>query len=155
MKFLKIILFLIIIILGNSLSGQEYFYQKLDKMDSSMQTPSKFNGNIMIFQDSRVDTIMKKHIEYNLYKNNIEGYRVQIFFDAGNNSLSKATEVAEDFQLLYPGDTAYISFSEPYYKVRVGDFRTRMDAEGFLRNIVDDYPNAFVIMDNINFPKLD
>ena len=90
-----------------------------------------------------------------MQQNGMDGYRVQIFFDAGNNSLNRANNVVEKFQLLYPSDTAYVSFSEPYYKVRVGDFRTKLDAEGYLQEVLPDYPNAFVIKDRINFPKLD
>jgi hypothetical protein len=112
-------------------------------------------GQVKVYQDSRVDTILKRHILYNKQQNGMDGYRVQIFFDAGNNSLNRAKNVVEQFQMLYPGDTAYVSFSEPYYKVRVGDFRTKMDAEGYLQEVLPDYPNAFVIKDKINFPKLD
>ncbi len=113
------------------------------------------DGNISINQDARIDTLLKRHIAYNQHQDGIEGYRVHIFFDAGNLSLSRATQAANQFQELYPGDTAYISFSEPYYRVRVGDFRTRLDAEGYLQKIIRDYPNAFVIRDRINFPKLE
>jgi hypothetical protein len=113
------------------------------------------NGNVVIHQNPEIDTLLKKHIQYNLHQDGIEGYRIHIFFDAGNQSLSRATQAARQFQTLYPGDTAYISFSEPYYRVRVGDFRKRMDAEGHLQKILSNYPNAFVIRDRINFPPLD
>jgi len=112
-------------------------------------------GRVSIYQDSRVDTILKRHIEYNQQLEGIDGYRIHIFFDAGNQSLSRANQAAARYQMLYPTDTAYVSFSEPYYRVRVGDFRTRLDADGYLQKIIKDYPNAFVIKDKINFPKLD
>jgi hypothetical protein len=112
-------------------------------------------GRVNIYQDSRVDAILKRHIEYNQQLEGIDGYRIHIFFDAGNQSLSRANQAAARYQMLYPTDTAYVSFSEPYYRVRVGDFRTRLDADGYLQKIIKDYPNAFVIKDKINFPKLD
>ena len=152
MKFLFfgfIVFFLLVVPLSHA---QEISYQKTGPRDTTDQNPV---GQIKVYQDSRVDSIIKRHIQYNHYQNGIEGYRVQIFFDAGNNSLNRATNVAEQFQLIFPGDTAYISFSEPYYKVRVGDFRTKLDAEGYLQLILPDYPNAFVIRDRINFPRLD
>ena len=49
----------------------------------------------------------------------------------------------------------YLIFQEPYYKVRIGDYRTKMEAEKFLNEIEQDYPNAFVVQDEINFPSLD
>jgi hypothetical protein len=38
--------------------------------------------------------------------------------------------------------------------VRVGDYRTRLEAEAFLKRISGNYPNAFVVKDEIDFPKL-
>lgn len=139
------------------LSSPLCYSQDLSSNQNDTQKNSGINpiGKIDVYQDSRVDTLLNRHIEYNRQQNGIDGYRVQIFFDAGNNSLNRASNVAEQFQLLFPGDTAYISFSEPYYKVRAGDFRTKLDAEGYLQEILPDYPNAFVIKDKINFPRLD
>ena len=54
----------------------------------------------------------------------------------------------------YPGIMAYVVYHEPNYKVRVGDFRTRIEAEGFMKRIMGEYPSAFVIKDKILFPKL-
>ncbi len=132
--------------------AQEISPQKTDSQVKADQDPV---GDVKVYQDNRVDTLLKRHIEYNTQQNGMDGYRVQIFFDAGNNSLNRANSVMEQFQLLYPNDTAYVSFSEPYYKVRVGDFRTKLDAEGYLQEVLPDYPNAFVIKDRINFPRLD
>jgi hypothetical protein len=53
----------------------------------------------------------------------------------------------------YSDANGYLTFDEPYYRVRVGDFRTRLEAEKFLRKISRKYPGAWVIQDYINFPK--
>jgi hypothetical protein len=143
----------LLLFFSSGLNAQNYAYQKLDKTDSVSGVRPE--GQVEIIQDSRIDSIVKMHIAYNKQLDGIKGYRVQVFFDAGNNSLDKAQMVAEEFQLLFPGDTAYISFSEPYYKVRVGDFRTRLEAEGYMQKILGDYPNAFVIKDQIRFPEID
>lgn len=133
-----------------TLAAQDYLYQRHDP-----EHDQSGNGKVIIHQDSRIDTILKRHLEYNQQLDGIDGYRIHIFFEAGNQSLSKANQAARRYQMLYPGDTAYVSFSEPYYRVRVGDFRTRLDAEGYLQKIIRDYPNAFVIKDKINFPRID
>ncbi len=143
-----------LLLAANPADAQEYYYQKLDKMGSKIPDTTH-PGNVQIYQDSRIDSIVAMHVRYNRHQEGIDGYRIQIFFDAGNNSLRRANRAAEEYNLLYPGDSAYISFSEPYYKVRIGDFRSRFDAEAYLQQILDDYPNAFVIRDQINFPPLD
>lgn len=113
-------------------------------------------GKVEIVQDSRVDSLLRKHIFLNRYHQTLEGYRIQIFFDAGNTSRANAYRVKDEFTGTSPDSTVavYVTFKEPYYRVRVGDFRTRMEAEGFMQLIRDDYPNAFPIKDQINWPKL-
>ncbi|MCX6234810.1 MAG: SPOR domain-containing protein [Bacteroidetes bacterium] len=107
-------------------------------------------GNIELIQDSRIDSLVTRHVLYNQNNQFLIGYRIQIFFDAGNNSLQNAYKAAEIFFTKYPDENAYVTFKEPYYRVRVGDFRTRLEAEGFRQMIILDYPNAFLIRDNIN-----
>jgi hypothetical protein len=48
----------------------------------------------------------------------------------------------------------YLGYRQPYYRIRVGDFRTRLEAEGYLRRIVRNHSQAFVIKDKIRMPKL-
>ncbi len=141
----------VILLSAATVSAQEFYQQTPNPNIPDTIEP----GQVNVYQDSRVDSIVADYIRYNHQHEGLEGYRIQIFFDAGNNSLRRATTAAEDFKLLYPTDSAYISFSEPYYKVRIGDFRTRLQAEGYLQQILPDYPNAFVIKDRINFPPLD
>ena len=113
------------------------------------------DGNLKVFQDPRADTLMSKYINVNEIHPVIEGWRIEIFFEAGNYSKKLATEAKSGFVEHYPEVPSYLIFQQPYYKVRVGDYRTKMDAEKFLREIENDYPQAFVVMDEINFPQLD
>ena len=118
------------------------------------------DGHIAIVQDPRIDTILEKHIEMNeallLNADNyaIDGYRIQIFEESGNKSSTRAREVMSEFSSEYPEVSVYLSWQAPNFKVRVGDFRTRMEAEGFLKKIKRNYPIAWVIRDKIKFPSI-
>ena len=111
-------------------------------------------NNTLIVQDSRVDSLVKLHIKANEFDPAIKGWRIQIFFEAGNNSKTMAIEAKSNFVNRYSNVPVYLIFQEPYYKVRIGDYRTKMEAEAFLKKISGTYPNAFVVKDDINFPKL-
>ena len=52
----------------------------------------------------------------------------------------------------YPDVPVYLTWKAPNFKVRVGDFGTRLEAEGFLNKIKRNYPIAWVIRDKIKFP---
>lgn len=113
---------------------------------------SRQEGNIVVYQDSRVDSLVKQHILLNKAFPGIDGYRVMIFFNAGNNSKDTAYKVMIEFNENYPEIPAYISFNPPYYRVRVGDFRTELEAVRFMRRIRSDYPNAWVVKTTIQLP---
>jgi hypothetical protein len=119
------------------------------------QDNEKGNGHIQIIQDDKVDLLVSKHIQINQNRKGIDGYRIQIFFDSGNNSKTKAQSIYEGFKAKYPDVRVYLSFKSPNYKVRVGDYRTRLDAQRFLNDIIIEYPNAWIIADLINLPKVE
>ena len=118
----------------------------------------KASGYLSIIQDSQVDSVLTAYdtIRYKAMENPdnkaIPGYRIQIYFDSGSNSSDRAKSVKEAFALLYPDIPVYVSWKAPNYRVRVGDWRTRLEAEKALQLIMIDYPNAWVIKDEINFP---
>jgi hypothetical protein len=56
------------------------------------------------------------------------------------------------FTARYPDIPVYLTWQAPYFKVRVGDFSTRMEAAGFLNKIKKNYPIAWVIRDKIKYP---
>lgn len=118
------------------------------------QCASAQQGNVQVIADERIDLLVEKHKYYNRHQPELEGWRIQIFFDAGANSKRRATEVQNRFTSRHHGTEAYLSFKEPYYRVRIGDFRTRIEAEGFLQKIKGEYPNAFAVSEPINPPPI-
>ncbi|MCK5766692.1 MAG: SPOR domain-containing protein [Bacteroidales bacterium] len=117
-------------------------------------------GNVVIIQDPGIDTILQKHVQMNeallLNTDNyaIDGYRIQIFEESGNKSSTRAREVMAEFSVKYPDIPVYLTWQAPNFKVRVGDFGTRMSAEGFLNKIKRNYPIAWVIRDKIKYPVI-
>lgn len=108
----------------------------------------------MLSDDMALDSLLKLHKSYNAKYKSISGYRIQIFKGSGNSALENARTYEEDFSEKYNDTPTYLSFQEPYYRIRVGDFRSRLDAIKFLTTIKGDYPSAFVIQDNIEFVDL-
>ena len=113
-------------------------------------------GKLDILQDSRIPVLVQKNIYFNTRaKGVIDGFRIQIFFDSGSDSKKRAMDSRTEFLAKHPEMNAYLSFQEPFYKVRIGDFRLRMEADGYLDKIKQEYPNAFTVKDRIYFPKID
>lgn len=119
------------------------------------QDTLKAPSTVQVIQDDRVDLLVTKHILINQKQEGIQGYRIQIFFDSGTNSKIRAQAIYDAFRERYPGTGAYLTFKAPNYKVRVGDFRTKIDAQRFLNEIIIEYPNAWIITEKINLPKVE
>ncbi|MDP2423539.1 MAG: SPOR domain-containing protein [Bacteroidales bacterium] len=111
-------------------------------------------GGVTIIKDERINRLQDYYISVAKKSTTLDGFRVQIFFDSGNQSKRNAMAVREKFLQQYPGIEAYIDFREPFYRIRVGDFRTRLEAEGFRRSISGDYPNGFTVNEKINSPSI-
>lgn len=117
----------------------------------ALNTGAQITGDNII-ASPEINQLVEKHIYLNQHQSTLDGWRVQIFFDSGANSKKRATEILNRFNNQYTDSKAYLSFREPYYRVRVGDFRTRLEAEGFMKTIQAEYPNAFATADKINPP---
>jgi len=106
-------------------------------------------GNVESVQDEKITQLTEQYRKMSINNPEVDGYRVQIFFDSGSNSKNKAASAKDNFETIYPGVKSYLSYKEPYYRVRVGDFRTLNEAEGFQKKIAVDFPNSFAVKDNI------
>ena len=106
-------------------------------------------GKVEVIQDERITQLAEQYRKMSLNNPEFDGYRVQVFFESGSNSKNAATNVQNGFETLYPEVKSYLSYNEPYYRVRVGDFRTLIEAVGFQKKIVADYPNSFPVKDKI------
>ncbi len=121
-------------------------------LPASNDTINSDTGRVEIIQDSRISALVEKHIAINEKQKGIPGYRVQIFFGSKRKDV---LEVRTDFLAKYPDIGAYIKYDEPYFKVRVGDFRTQLKAQKFYKEISGSFPNSFIVEDLIVLPELD
>lgn len=111
-------------------------------------------SQVEVISQQEIKTLNEQYISSNRnMEGKQKGYRVQIFFDSGNNSLIEATKIRNEFASRFPKVSTYIIFKEPNFRVRVGDFRTRTDARGFQQSISALYPQSFVVKDEIYYPK--
>ena len=82
------------------------------------------------------------------------GYRIHIFMEIGNEALKHAQEVKKRFERSFPDIPIYLTYAEPYFRLRAGNFRNRVEAEKCLRRIKPRFKEAFVTSDMIYRPKI-
>ena len=112
-------------------------------------------GSLKVNQDSKIENLIARQRSLNAADSTINGYRIHVFMEIGNDALQHAKSVKSQFERAFPDIPIYLTYSEPYFRLRAGDFRNRVEAEKCLRRIKPRYKEAFVTADMINKPKID
>ncbi len=100
-------------------------------------------------QDSLVKVLIKRHIALCQAKKTIPGYRIQLYFGPDRN---EAMKVKEDFEKTNKELTAHLSYQQPNFKIRVGDYTSRLEALRSLKDIHYIFSSAFLVKDDVNLP---
>lgn len=119
----------------------------------SLNAQESHQGSLIITKPHLMDSLLAYDQAYRSSQK-MEGFRIQIFMESGNEAVTRANQIIEEFKENFPNTPAYLSFGQPYYRVRVGDYRNRLEAEGQLRFISRQFNQAFVTKDLIELPQL-
>ncbi|MDP4223047.1 MAG: hypothetical protein Q8868_07025 [Bacteroidota bacterium] len=112
-------------------------------------------GKVIIEQDPRIDSLLNRNILYNKRLNGMEGFRIQVFNSSDKNAREASGKVRAEFISKFPDIVSYASFERPgYYKIRAGDYRTRVEGTKYLLMVRKVFPDAYLVPDIINFPDL-
>ncbi len=117
------------------------------KLKSTTNEDSTFS----FIREERYDLLLNNQKEQNLTKQSMSGYRIQVYF-GGNRQ--KASEVKLEFSSKYPDVPAYLTYQQPNYKIRVGDFLNRFEAQKFMKQLDGLYPTLFIVPDEVKLPLL-
>lgn len=102
-------------------------------------------GNLRIESSARLDEMVAQKKEYNKSVETNQGFKIQIYYGTEKGCY----EVKEEFSLLFPDMESNIIFSTPQWKLQVGNFRTRLEADNAIVGIKKEYPAAIVLATTI------
>lgn len=105
-------------------------------------------SNISIKQDPRVDILVKKNREINeeVYLKtirNMQGYRIQVI---NTNDRNKAIDTKTKLLNSFPAEKTYLIYHAPYFKIQIGNFLKRDDADDLINRIKKIYPTGVFIV---------
>jgi hypothetical protein len=114
---------------------------------------NKPDGTISVAKDSRVDAViefMGTPVAPDPVQ--IDGYRVQIFFD---KDINKARDIKASFLSSYPKVKAYMVWAAPNHYVQAGNFRNELQAMQFQNFIKEHFPETTIVRTRVNLPDLE
>lgn len=114
-------------------------------------TTKSYNGaGLVIYQSPEITALSARFKNENANGTKLKGYKVQVFF----GERGRANGIKAEFETSYPEIPADITYLAPNFRVRVGNFRSNLDAERFLKEIKGLYTSAYIVPDEIDLPSL-
>lgn len=111
-------------------------------------------GHVDVIKDSRIDGLVRAQstIVPPATMPQITGYRLQLFFDTNKSAVDDARS---RFISMFPKVDTYVEYTAPHYFLKVGDFRTQLEAEKVKSACDKQFPTSFVVKEQVNLPRID
>ena len=116
------------------------------------QTKSGNDSNsVIVHKDPRVDILVKKQAQINEEttkeaRRTAKGYRLLVI---NTNKRDEAIAAKTKVYTYFPDLKAYLIYQSPYFKVKVGNFKDRKDADDFRKELSTLFPNGVFIINDI------
>ncbi|MEZ5045556.1 MAG: SPOR domain-containing protein [Chitinophagaceae bacterium] len=91
----------------------------------------------------------KKKITGSIYS--AKGFRIIIY---NGSDKAQALAAKNKFSRAFPSTPSYLSYNVPSYKIKVGNFESRNDANGFLKKIRAAFPASFIVPDIVTIKNI-
>lgn len=108
---------------------------------------------VEVLQDSAVGALLHAAMQGNLELVEIDGYRVQIY-SSNRQQVAKSEALELEAKIKDKLDqTVYVLYMPPFWKVRIGDFRTYEEAKEYKKLFVEQFPSimgdTYIVRDKI------
>ncbi len=109
------------------------------------------SNSVIVYKDPRIDMLIKKQIDINEEttrdtRRTASGYRILVI---NSNDRTKVFAAKAKIYQLYPELKPYLMYQSPFYKLKVGNFRTKEEAEDYRKELSRDFPTGLYLMRDI------
>ena len=114
----------------------------------TLSSYSQDTDGVVVHKDPRIDLLVKKQIEINeattrSARRFAPGYRILVL---NTNNREKVLQAKTKIYQQYPDLKTYMMWQAPFFKLKVGNFRDRADAEDFLPEMKKLFPTGVYIL---------
>lgn len=112
---------------------------------------TSYGQGVNITEHGSIRSLMNNYIFNNKEAVTVDGWRIQIITTSDRRRMEKALV---KFQRMYPDMIADWSHRNPNYQVKVGAFRDKLDYQGFLLKVKQDFPSALPVREQLRKEEL-
>ena len=123
----------------------------------SLTSFSQDTSSVIIHKDSRIDLLIKKQIQINEETSREarrvgRGYRLLVI---NTNKRDEAVAAKTKVYTFFPELKSYLVYQSPYFKLKVGNFKDRKEAEEYRERLQQYFPKGVFIMNDTIEIRLD
>lgn len=140
------------------------FTESVTTIFDALQEPGLGKGRVIINQAPAIRDMIGAH----MYGENVEktgeeaflkvqGFRTQVF--SGNNqrnSKDEAFSKEKEIKELFPDVTTYVTYNAPFWRLRVGDYRSHEEAFRMQRLLMNAFPSyakeMYIVKEEVKIP---
>ena len=116
----------------------------------SIQAQNDTNS-VVVHKDPRVDLLVKKQIAINEEttrdtRRSMPGYRILVI---NSNDRNKVFAAKAKIYQSYPELKPYLLYQPPFYKLKVGNFKTKEEAEDYRKDLGRQFPTGLYVIKDI------
>jgi len=132
----------LLLTIGASMAQQSPELKQENIIDALSNTDSVTNATVKIYQDKRIEKLISnRHSDGGMKQVTASGYRVQVFSsNVQRTGKTDAFRIEKQIRDEFPEQAIYVNYISPFWKVRVGDFKTQAQAQAFRSQIISTFP---------------
>jgi hypothetical protein len=94
--------------------------------------------------------LFEAYVEFHANQSAVDGYRIQLYSGTNREAAARVRTEAASY---FPDREVFAFYDRPYFKVRIGEFYGRTEADRMLREVRIWYTGAFVVPDRVKPPR--
>lgn len=115
------------------------------------------SGSVEFFHDPRIEKLVMENVQQLARQTVNHGFRVQVFSsNAQRAAKDQAFRLESQLKDAFPQTGVYVTYSSPFWKVRIGDFGTPEEAREFTNELLRKFPGlrsqTYTVRERITSP---
>ena len=142
MKRMYIRLFIVFILIVGGLQALQSQDSKQQNIIEALSKPdSATHATTQIYQDKRIEQLVSNKRNSGGSRQTASGFRVQVFSsNVQRTAKTEAFRIEKQIREEFSDQSIYVNYFSPFWKVRVGDFRTQAQAQAFRSELINAFP---------------
>jgi hypothetical protein len=128
--------------------GGEVFAQTSIDVFTKLDARAPGSGYVDLQQDAGIADLVKMDVEANTKLGTIDGFRIQLYSGSGSASKKEAQDAKSAAMSAFPDQKVYLTFTAPFWRVRVGNFRNKSESLPVYYRLKRTFPNCYPVKDS-------